>query len=55
MTKGDGSQRMTDWGSNHASTSTPGFTKKEQRYDGQFVVSDMGWGQHVESGSHPRT
>lgn len=40
---------MTDWGSNHASASTSGFTAVSQSYDGQFVVGGTSWPMHVDS------
>ncbi|NCT82741.1 MAG: PEP-CTERM sorting domain-containing protein [Comamonadaceae bacterium] len=40
---------MTDWGSNHASASTSGFTPVSRSYDGQFVVGGSSWPMHVES------
>lgn len=56
---GDASQGMTtvtstaysktNWGSNHASASTSGFTQTSQSYDGQFVVGSTSWPMHVES------
>lgn len=40
---------MTDWGSNHASASTTGFSPVSQSYDGQYVVGPSSWPMHVES------
>ncbi len=43
---------MTDWGSNHASASTSGFTQVNQSYDGQFVVGGNSWPMHVDSSNY---
>lgn len=40
---------MTNWGSNHASASTSGFTQVDQNYNGQFVVGGTTWPMHVQS------
>lgn len=40
---------MTNWGSNHASASTSGYTPVNQSYDGQFIVGGNSWPMHVES------
>lgn len=40
---------MTDWGSNHASASTSGYTPVTEDYTGQFVVGGNTWPMHVKS------
>lgn len=40
---------MTDWGSNHASASTSGYTPVTESYSGQFVVGGTTWPMQVTS------
>lgn len=40
---------MTDWGSNHASATTSGYTPVTENYAGQFVVGGTSWPMQVSS------
>lgn len=42
-------QARTDWGSNHASASTSGYTSVKESYAGQFVVGGTTWPMQVKS------
>jgi hypothetical protein len=39
----------TDWGSNHASATTTGYTPVSESYNGQFVVGSTTWPMHVQT------